>query len=116
MSLRLSQQRSTWRSNILKNFVPKVNRLTLVADPDWLLTEEKLALELRERGFDVIEFKDPVEFRYAYESSYRSIWDRGEQTDLVVILRVQGAELNTFAVRSAPGGSKAFVQSRRSFS
>ena len=86
---------SSWRDAILNDFVPNVSRLTLVADPDCLLTEEKLALELRGRGFDLIEFSDPVEFRYAYESKYRSIWDRGEHTDLVVVLRLQDAELKS---------------------
>jgi hypothetical protein len=84
---------SSWRDWILDDFVPNVSKLTLVGDPDCLLTEEKLALELRDRGFDLIEFNDPVEFRYAYESKYRSIWDRGKHTDLVVILRLQDAEL-----------------------
>ena len=84
-----------WRDSILKEFIPGAGRLTLVADPDDLLTEEKLALELRGRGFDLIEFSDPVEFRYAYESQYRSAWDRGEPTDLVVILRLRGAELDS---------------------
>lgn len=84
---------SSWRDAILNDFVPNVSKLTLVADPDCLLTEEKLALELRGRGFDLIEFSDPVEFRYAYESKYRSIWDRGEHTDLMVVLRLQNAEL-----------------------
>jgi len=84
---------SSWRNTILKDFVPNVSKLTLVADPDCLLTEEKLAMELRERGFDLIEFNDPIEFRYAYESKYRSFWDRGEHTDLVVVLRFQDAEL-----------------------
>ena len=84
---------SSWRNTILKDFVPNVAKLTLVYDPDCLLTEEKLAMELRDRGFDLIEFSDPIEFRYAYESKYRSIWDRGEHTDLVVILRLQDAEL-----------------------
>ncbi|GAB2197424.1 BREX-3 system phosphatase PglZ [Sessilibacter sp. MAH4] len=84
---------SSWRDAILNDLVPNVSKLTLVADPDCLLTEEKLALELRGRGFDLIEFSDPVEFRYAYESKYRSIWDRGEHTDLVVVLRLQDAEL-----------------------
>ncbi|MDO9067089.1 MAG: BREX-3 system phosphatase PglZ [Deltaproteobacteria bacterium] len=84
---------SSWRDAILNEFVLGVNKLTLVADPDSLLTEEKLALVLRGRGFDLIEFNDPVEFRYAYESKYRSLWDRGERTDLVVILRLQDAEL-----------------------
>ncbi|GKT10340.1 BREX-3 system phosphatase PglZ [Desulforhabdus sp. TSK] len=86
---------SSWRDAILNDFVPNVSKLTLVADPDCLLTEEKLALELRGRGFDLIEFSDPVEFRYAYESKYRSIWDRGEHTDLVVVLRLQDAELES---------------------
>lgn len=84
---------SNWREQILSEFVPQVSRLTLVADPDSLLTEEKLANELRRRGFDLIEFTDPIEFRYAYESGYRSIWDSGESTDLVVILRFADNEL-----------------------
>ena len=84
---------SSWRNTILKDFVPNVAKLTLVSDPDCLLTEEKLALALRDRGFDLIEFNDPIEFRYAYESKYRAIWDRGDHTDLVVILRSQDAEL-----------------------
>ncbi|HQL86392.1 MAG: BREX-3 system phosphatase PglZ [Lentisphaerae bacterium] len=84
---------SSWRDAILNDFVPRVSKLTLVADPDCLLTEEKLATALRARGFDLIEFSDPIEFRYAYESRYRSIWDKGEHTDLVVILRLPDAEL-----------------------
>ena len=79
---------TSWRDTILKHFVPQVCRLTLVADPDALLTEERLALELRRRGFDLIEFSGSIEFRYAYESQYRSLWDRGESTNLVVALRL----------------------------
>lgn len=84
---------ANWRDAILSQFVPQVSRLTLVADPDGLLTEERLALALRERGFDLIEFNDAVAFRYAYESNYRSRWDLTEHTDLVVILRLQDTEL-----------------------
>ena len=84
---------SNWRDTILKEFVPNISKLTLVADPDALLTEEKLALELKNRGFDLIEFNDPVEFRYAYESKYRVKWDQGEHTDLVVVLRIQDSEI-----------------------
>lgn len=97
---------SSWRDAILNDFVPNVSKLTLVADPDCLLTEEKLALELRGRGFDLIEFSDPVEFRYAYESKYRSIWDRGEHTDLVVILRLQDAELESLPYDLLQAGRK----------
>jgi len=97
---------SSWRDAILNDFVPNVSKLTLVADPDCLLTEEKLALELRGRGFELIEFSDPVEFRYAYESKYRSIWDRGEHTDLVVVLRLQDAELESLPYDLLQAGRK----------
>lgn len=85
---------SNWRDSILDNFVPHISKLTLVADPDALLTEEKLVLELKNRGFDLIEFNDSIEFRYAYESRYRANRDR-ENPDIAVVLRFQDPELNT---------------------
>src|SRR5271165_7034154 len=78
---------ANWRDGILKNFKPKIPRLTLVADPDGLLTEEGMLSAIRERGFDLIPFDDPIAFRFAYESQYRSLWDQGQKTDLVVLLR-----------------------------
>ena len=97
---------SSWRDAILNDFVPNVSKLTLVADPDYLLTEEKLELELRERAFDLIEFINPVEFRYAYESKFRSIWDRGEHSDLVVILHLQDADLESLPYDLLQAGRK----------
>ncbi|MES9933562.1 MAG: BREX-3 system phosphatase PglZ [Candidatus Sedimenticola sp. PURPLELP] len=97
---------SSWRDAILNDFVPNVSKLTLVADPDSLLTEEKLAMELRGRGFDMIEFNDPIEFRFAYESKYRSIWDRSEHTDLVVILHLQDSELEVLPFDLLQAGRK----------
>ncbi len=86
---------TNWRDAILAHFVPHVSRLTIVADPDALLTEERLAVELRQKGFDLIEFTDSVEFRYAYESHYRSVWDRGKRTDLVVVLRLPDSSVDS---------------------
>ena len=97
---------SSWRDAILKDFVPKVSKLTVVVDPDCLLTEEKLTLELRGRGFELIEFNDSVEFRYVYESSYRSIWDRCEHTDLVVVLRLQDVALESLPYDLLQAGRK----------
>lgn len=77
----------SWRDQILSEFTPQVARLTLVADPDGLLLEEGVLEGIRERGFELIPFEDHVAFRYAYESKFRSRWDRGEKTDLVVVLR-----------------------------
>jgi hypothetical protein len=84
---------SSWRDQILNEFTPKAARLTLVADPDGLLLEEGILEGIRERGFDLIPFEDHIAFRYAYESKFRSRWDRGEKTDLVVVLRSQASDL-----------------------
>jgi len=84
---------NNWRDYILKEFTPQAAHLTLVADPDGLLLEEGVLQGIRERGFELIPFDDHVAFRYAYESKYRSRWDRGEMTDLVVILRSPAHDL-----------------------
>ena len=84
-----------WRDQILKEFTPEVARLTLVADPDGLLLEEALLQAIRERGFELIPFEDHVAFRFAYELKFRSHWDQGETSDLVVVLRAEKHDLST---------------------
>ena len=54
---------SSWRDQILKEFTPKVARLTVVADPDGLLLEEGILEGIRERGFELIPFEDHIAFR-----------------------------------------------------
>lgn len=84
-----------WQESILKEFTPRVAKLTLVADPDGLLLEERLLEAIRDRGFELIPFEDHAAFRFAYESRYRTHWDRGESTDLVVVLRAEDGELDS---------------------
>jgi len=84
---------SSWRDQILKEFTPKVAPLTLVADPDGLLLEEGILEGVRERGFELIPFEDHIAFRYAYESKFRSHWDRSEHIDKCVVLRSQASAL-----------------------
>lgn len=86
---------SNWRDQILKEFTPNVARLTLVADPDGILLEEGILADIRERGFELILFEDHIAFRYAYESKFRSRWDQGEQTDLVVVLHSTASDLSS---------------------
>ncbi|GHT83398.1 hypothetical protein FACS1894137_04390 [Spirochaetia bacterium] len=83
----------TWRDSILNQFIPNVSRLSLVSDPSNLLTEEKMSMALRKKGFDILEFNNAIDFRYSYESQYRSIWDKGTKTELVVILHSQNPDL-----------------------
>ncbi len=96
----------SWRDQILSEFTPQVARLTLVADPDGLLLEEGVLEGIRERGFELIPFEDHVAFRYAYESKFRSRWDRGEKTDLVVVLRSPSSDLDTLPFDLLQAGRK----------
>lgn len=75
-----------WREMILHAFVPQVARLTVVADPDGLLTEEIISQEIRQRGFDLVMFDDSLHFRYLYESEFRSRWDAGETVELALVV------------------------------
>lgn len=95
-----------WRDIVLKEFPRQVAKLTLVADPDGLLTEEGILHALQERGFDLIPFDDSIAFRYAYESRYRQQWDRGISTDLVVVLRSTEQDLRNLPFDLYTAGRK----------
>lgn len=87
-----------WRAPILQHFSEAsaaAGRLTVVSDPDELLTEPGVVERLAERGFELITFGDPVAFRYAYESRFRQHWDRGESTHLVVVIRTGDGDLKS---------------------
>jgi hypothetical protein len=92
-----AQEPSGWRVPILAQFSPEiaaVARLTIVADPDELLTEPGAIEGIRNQGFEITPFDDHVTFRYAYERRFRQIWDTGATTNLVVVLRASQSDLN----------------------
>jgi len=97
---------ASWRDAILREFPPGISRLTLVADPDGLLVEEGVLQGVRERSYELIPFEDHVAFRYAYESRFRSRWDRGESTDLVVVLRAARDDLSSLPYDLLKAGRK----------
>ena len=103
----------SWRDPILKEFTPRIARLTVAADPDGLLLEEGVLKQLAERGFELMPFEDHVAFRYAYESRHRSRWDRGEPADLVVVLRAAAIGPARTAARSPAGRPAGLVHSGR---
>ena len=92
-----AKEPSGWRVPILAQFSPEiaaVARLTIVADPDELLTEPGVIEGIRDQGFEIIPFEDHVAFRYVYERRFRQIWDTGATTNLVVVLRASRSDLN----------------------
>ena len=92
----MTQRRDGWRGPILEHFSKasaEAGRITVVSDPDELLTEPGVVERLAVRGFELITFNDPVAFRYACESRFRQRWDRGEATHLVVVIRTDHGDL-----------------------
>lgn len=56
-----------------------------VADPDGLLLDEDLLLQLQRRGFSVVLFDDPWVFRVRYEEDFRQVWDNGGATPRLLV-------------------------------
>lgn len=79
-----------WYSSILSDFTPQVAPLTLVADPDNLLTEAGILQAIKERGFEILHFEDAISFRYVYEFQYRYI---SKTIDLVIVVNAEEQEL-----------------------
>jgi hypothetical protein len=99
-----------WREYVLRDFQKNISKLTLVADPDGLLSEHETLTEIGNRGFDIIQFKDHVSFRYAYEMNYRQRRDSGEETDLVVVLHSDEATLDNLPYDLLIVGRKLFYK------
>ena len=77
----------SWRNLLLKPFVPGIARKTIVADPDELFRDEKIFRSITDRGFTLIFFEESISFRFLYESELREAWDRGENREVVVVVR-----------------------------
>jgi hypothetical protein len=60
-----------WYQKVLDKFNLDTQRLILVADPDRILKEETILGYLTRQGFEIIEYRDPVAFRYIFEAEFR---------------------------------------------
>lgn len=84
---------SQWINLILSKFPPDLSRLWVACDPDAVLLDEQILSVLRERGFEVIRFEDPVAFRTEFEERYRAAWDQGAPgAAAALVLHVQRSE------------------------
>ncbi|WP_044640699.1 BREX-3 system phosphatase PglZ [Risungbinella massiliensis] len=72
-----------WRDEILKHFVEPIPSLLIVSDPDHLLLEKKILDQLLERKLEILEYKDPIRFRYLFESTFRDRLNNGSVTLIV---------------------------------
>ena len=81
-----------WRNSILKEFPIEPFDLTVVLDPDGLLTEERLSIEIQSRKYHLIDFNDSIEFRFAYESNYRQFDSQQKEAKPSIVVRLQDSD------------------------
>ena len=87
---------SAWIDRILQGFPTDLSRFWIACDPDDLMLDARILHSLREQGFEVLPFEDPVAFRTEYEERYRAAWDRGEEgSSNAFVLQLRGIDLHT---------------------
>jgi len=86
---------SEWRDQIVRRLVPNTARVTAVSDADGLLRDPGVFKAIQAKGFAIVQFEDSVSFRFDYESRFRSKWDVGENSGLVVVFKPGEYEFDT---------------------
>ena len=61
---------TSWVDLILSHFNEQ-QHFILVADPDGILQEESIVTALKQRGYEILEYEDPMVARYLYEKEWR---------------------------------------------
>jgi len=75
-----------WQDLILGQFGHEQTQSVVVVDPDRLMQDDVLISELQARRYDILNFTTEIAFRNEFEERYRSRWDQGEKTHIVVIV------------------------------
>ena len=65
------QTHTSWINLILSHFEDGL-KFILVSDPDGILTEESVLTALRQRGYEILDYEDPMVARYLYEKEWRA--------------------------------------------
>ncbi len=84
-----------WRDDIVKQFPLHGPLLTTVEDRDDLLREELLQQRLREHGYELTWYEDPIAFRLAYERDFRAKWDDCGSPRLAIVWHGSSEELRS---------------------
>ena len=80
-----------WQDVILQQFGHEQHQSVVAVDPDRLMQDDVLISELHARRYDILNFSSEIAFRNEFEERYRSRWDRGEKTHIVVIVHSSDA-------------------------
>ncbi len=60
-----------WRDKILSKLSYTTSQLYWVSDPDGLLREAEIIKRINRKGIEIVEYGDPIAFRFLYEQSFR---------------------------------------------
>lgn len=77
---------SSFATALLASVHADASRVQIAHDPDGMLLDEVALATLSDRGFAVLRWRDEVTFRLEYETRFRSVWDRGEQSAEAAVL------------------------------
>lgn len=84
-----------WREQIVRRLVPNTARVTAMSDADGLLRDPGVVQAIQAKGFAIVQFEESVSFRFDYESRFRSKWDAGDKSELVVVFKPGEYEFDT---------------------
>lgn len=84
-----------WFQQLVDPIVQNVAPVTAISDPDGLFRDPSLIQAIQAKGFAILQYEDPVAFRFDYESRFRCRWDAGEKIELVVIFKPGEHEFET---------------------
>jgi len=82
-----------WRDSIIQKLKENYIFLNLVSDPDKLLLDEKMFFYLKKENMELVNYDDPVQFRYVFETKYR---EEIEHRKTKIILRTDDPTPNSF--------------------
>lgn len=83
---------NSWRKSLLDDLITGISKITLVFDPDSLLKDELLVRELFNRGFELMELEDTIEFIYIFESRYRKTLEADNYKELIIVTKFSKSE------------------------
>jgi hypothetical protein len=75
-----------WRETIINRLVPECGYYYIIYDPDYLLGDEKLYIQLKGKGFELLTYTNEIDFRILFEGKMRSQTDKSMQKELIIVL------------------------------
>ncbi len=82
----------SWREEILQLFGEPIPVLSFIADTDGLLLDAEILNELKSKNIESMDYKEPISFRYLFESRYRNLLSKNKMN---LIVRVPLNSLDT---------------------